>query len=175
MLERIKRTRDGSFRVNLSPEEREVLATVPPMLRSLVESSGPGDPAYERLFPPAYLDDVAKDQAFAEMVHDDLAEARLASATVLERTVGADRLSEEEVGSWLAALNDARLVLGARLGLSEETDVSAVPSDQRQDYEFYRFLSYLVQHLVIAAGGPAERELTWDVVKRMSREKRGGL
>lgn len=173
MLERIKRTRDGSFRVNLSPEERQVLATVPPMLRSLVESSGPGDPAYERLFPPAYLDDPDKDQVFAEMVHDDLAEARLASAAVLERTANADRLDEEEVGGWLSALNDARLVLGARLGLSEGTDPSTAAADNRQDYELFRFLSYLVQHLVIAVGGPAERELTWAVAKRMSREQRG--
>ena len=168
MLERIKRTRDGSFRVNLSAEERQVLAAVPPMLRSLVESSDPGDPAYERLFPAAYPDDADKDAAFAEMVHDDLAQGRLASAEVLARTVEAD-----EVGAWLAALNDARLVLGARLGVTEGTDPSTVPADHRQDYELFRFLSYLVQHLVIAAGGPAERELSWDVVKRMAREKRG--
>ena len=67
----------------------------------------------------------------------------------------------------------ARLVLGARLGVTEGTDPSTVPADHRQDYELFRFLSYLVQHLVVAAGGPAERELTWDVAKRMAREKRG--
>jgi len=173
MLERIRRTRDGSFRVNLSSEERQVLAAVPPMLRSLVESSGPGDPAYERLFPPAYPDDADKDAAFAEMVHDDLAQGRLASAEVLARTIDAERLNADEVAAWLAALNDARLVLGARLGVTEETDPSTVPPDHRQDYELFRFLSYLVQHLVIAAGGPAERELAWDVVRRMAREKRG--
>jgi hypothetical protein len=173
MLERIKRTRDGSFRVNLSAEERQELAAVPPMLRSLVESSGPGDPAYERLFPSAYPDDADKDAAFAEMVHDDLAQGRLASAEVLARTIDAQRLNEDEVAAWLAALNDARLVLGARLGVTEETDPSTVPPDHRQDYGLFRFLGYLVQHLVIAAGGPAERELTWDVVKRMAREKRG--
>lgn len=173
MLERFKRTRDGGFRVNLSAEERDVLATVPPMLRSLVEASDIEDPAYRRLFPPAYLDDEVKDAAFVEMVRDDLAQARLDAAASLERTLGAYRLSEDEVGAWLSALNDARVMLGSRLALSEDTKPSDLPPEHREDYELFRFLSYLVRHLVVASGGPAERELTWDVVRRMSREQFG--
>lgn len=173
MFERFKRTRDGDFRLNLSAQERDALATVPAMLRSLVEASDIEDPAYRRLFPPAYLDDEVKNEAFAGMVHDDLAGARLDAASILERTLGADRLSEEQAVAWLSALNDARIVLGSRLAVTEDTKPEDVPAGRREDFELLRFLGYLVGYLVVALGGPSERDLAWGVVKRMREDRLG--
>ena len=66
-------------------------------------------------------------------------------------------LTADELGVWLAVLNDARLILGVRLAVTEET----VPSDFRDDdtamasYALYAFLSYLVEEIVEALSGEA--------------------
>jgi hypothetical protein len=74
----------------------------------------------------------------------------------MARTVDRSRLSEDELSSWLAAMNDLRLVLGVRLGVTEEsepTDYAADPETERS-YALYAYLSYLVEEIVdaLAAG-----------------------
>ena len=39
----------------------------------------------------------------------------------MEASIDADRLTEEQLLSWLGVLNDLRLVLGTRLEITEET------------------------------------------------------
>ena len=76
-----------------------------------------------------------------------------------EVTLDAKTLTEEEVADWLAVMNDARLALGVRLSVSEET----VPSDFQGDetamasYALYAFLSYLVEEIVDALSGTTVR------------------
>src|SRR5688500_13645235 len=103
----------GGYRLRLPPEEREVLRSLPAQLRDLLET---GDPALERLFPPAHPDDPEQQAEYASLVHDDLRRQRETSLDVMERTIDADRIDEEDLSAWLTALNDLRLVPATRLG-----------------------------------------------------------
>jgi Domain of unknown function (DUF2017) len=149
---RIERTRRGDFRVELSREERELLRTLPSQLRSLL-ASDPDDPGLRRLFPPAYPDDADGEAEYRRLVHGELLEGRRAALETLEDTAGRDRLSEEELDAWIAAVNDLRLVLGTRLGVTEEVyDRELDPSDPRSpELAVYGYLSWLQEQLVEAA------------------------
>ena len=150
---RVKRSRRGdTFEIRIPPNEREVLAAVPEMLRSLLSESDRDDPAVKRLFPAAYLDDGPAAAEFDAVVRDDLLEQRFAAIDTMERTLGAERLSEEELAAWLAAVNDLRLVLGVRLAVTEEStpeDFTADPETERA-FGLYAYLSYLEEDVVRA-------------------------
>ena len=151
-LERVKRTRGGGFLVRLTTSEREAIRGVPGMLRDLLRGEDPADPALQRLFPPAFVDDPERSAEFAHMVHDDLLAQRMAAVDTMERTIDADRLSEDEVAAWLAAINDVRLMLGVRLDVNEaSTPLDFEDDDERAaSYAVYAFLSWLEEDIVAA-------------------------
>jgi hypothetical protein len=151
-LARVKRLRRGGFQLRLPAQERDVLATLPEMLRSLLTEGAADDPAMRRLFPRAFLDDEAAAVEFDEVVRDDLLEQRLAAIDTMERTLRADRLSEDELVAWLGAVNDLRLVLGVRLAVTEESTPEDFGGDPEAERAFglYAYLSYLEEDVVRA-------------------------
>jgi hypothetical protein len=155
-LERVKRTRKGEFLLRLTTSEREALRGVPGMLRDLLRDGDPAtDAALQRLFPPAYVDDPERSAEFAHMVHDDLLAQRMAAVDTMERTIEADRLSEDELSAWLSAINDVRLMLGVRLEVTEaSTSLDFGDDDARAaSYAVYAFLSWLEEDVVSALAG----------------------
>lgn len=149
---RVKRMRRGGFQLWIPTQERDVLATLPGTLRSLLSGGDAADPAMKRLFPRAYMDDEEAASEFDEVVHDDLLAQRLAAIDTMERTLRADRLSEDELIAWLGAVNDLRLVLGVRLAVTEEStpvDFDGDPETERA-YSLYAYLSYLEEDVVRA-------------------------
>lgn len=156
MFERVRRTRSGGFVVRLSRAERDLLRTLPGQLRELItDGDAARDPALRRLYPAAYQDDLERSAEFDRLVRDDLTEQRLAAIDIMERTIDAPRLTQDEAVGWLAALNDLRLVLGTRLEVSEETTPADFPGDtpEAQTFALYAFLSYLEEELVAALTG----------------------
>lgn len=153
----IERTREGDFRLRLSGDERELLRALPAQLRALL-GADPDDPALRRLFPPAYEDDADGEVEYRRLMHEELLEGRRESLRVLEATAGRDRLGEEELDAWLGALNDLRLVLGTRLGVTEETYERDLDPNDPQAYELalYAYLTWLQDNVVeaLAAGEP---------------------
>ena len=148
----VKRSRRGGFDLRIPARERDVLATLPDMLRALLVEGDPKDPVLQRLFPNAFADDEEASTEFREIVHDDLLEQRLAAIDTMERTLRSDRLSEDELIAWLAALNDARLVLGVRLAVTEEATPADFAGDPETEsaFELYRYLSFLQEYVVEA-------------------------
>jgi hypothetical protein len=146
---RIEQTRKGDFRLRLSREEREVLRELPGQLRELL---GTDDPSLRRLFPPAYTDDPASNAEYERLTRDSLLSQRLDSLRVLEETVDAERLTEEDLNSWLGALNDLRLVLGTRLDVTEDTYGEPLdPADPRApELALFAYLSWLQEQAVAA-------------------------
>ena len=59
-------------------------------------------------------------------------------------------LSAEEANAWLSVLNDARLALGSRLGVTDDTEVAPLdPSDPNAPtLAAYAWLTYLEGELV---------------------------
>jgi hypothetical protein len=120
------------------------------------------DPVLERLFPKAYLEpeDLDRDAEYQRLVRDDLLEAKLANLDVVTKTL--DRatlsmrrwtvdLSEEEAGAWLGALNDLRLALGVRLGITEDFEGDVDPSDpQAPALHVLSYLGWLEENLLEA-------------------------
>jgi hypothetical protein len=151
-LRRIRRTRDGRFRVRLPRPERDLLRDLPGQLLDLLERH-PDDPSLKRLFPPAYLDDPDGEADYRSSVSGELLEHHRKALEVLAETVDATELDEDQLLSWLGALNELRLVLGTRLDVTE--DMEPVPPDDPRApaLALYGYLSYLEEQLVETLSG----------------------
>ena len=153
MRRRIERTRGGELRLRLPREERLMLRTLGAELLSLLDDD-PDDPDLRRLFPPAH-EDPEQEAEFRSLVRDDLMAERERAIETLRATVDRDRLTAEEADAWLRALNDARLLVGTRLDVQEDTlldDIS--PRDPRaHELAVYAYLSWLQEQLVEALAG----------------------
>ena len=149
----IERTPGGDFRLRLSAGERDLLRALPAELRSLLESD-PDDPSLRRLFPPAYENDDAGEDEYQRLVGDELLAGRRRALQLLEETADRERLRQDEAHSWLGALNDLRLVLGTKLGVSEELYEHGVdPRDPRaREHAVYLYLAWLQEELLHALG-----------------------
>jgi hypothetical protein len=118
----------------------------------------PDDPVLARLLPDGYADDAAASAEFRRYTEETLRSDKIASAqTVLSSLPaggGQVRLSEPECQQWLKALNDVRLALSVRLGITDENeDMSERLSadDPRAAYVWiYQWLAYLQESLVEA-------------------------
>lgn len=154
-FERVKRTRRGDFQVRLPAGERALLGELPGQLRELLSEGDATDPALRRLFPAPTLDDAAINKEFERLMRDELVAERLAALETMERTLEAERLSEEELVAWLSAINDLRLVLGVRLAVTEETTAADFAELDDEDprvqmYALYSYLTFLEDHVVTA-------------------------
>jgi hypothetical protein len=146
-----KRVGNDRVRVRLGHDEVAVLRGLPDQLRGVL-SEGGDEPVNQRLFPPAYLDvaDIERDTEYHHLMHDDLVKEKLAnldlvtgslargSSSVRRWTV---ELTDGEAAAWLGVLNDLRLALGVRLGITEDFDGDVDDSDPRAPA--LRLLSYL--------------------------------
>lgn len=146
---RVKRTRRGDFELHIPREERDILRTLPRQLRELMSSD---DPAVGRLFPPAYPDEPDLQSEYAGLVRGDLMQRRLGSVEMMERTIEAKRVSEDELLAWLSALNDLRLVLGTKLGATEDDDPQGIADEDplAPSYALYYYLGWLEEQVVEA-------------------------
>ena len=132
-----------------------------PSLRAILvdraTSIEPGeDEAVDRLFPEAYPDDDERQAEFRLLAHDQLLESHLGALAVLEETVDADRLDEEQLLAWMRALNHVRLVLGVRLEVTEDRDEwPRSPRDPRAAaFAVYDYLTYLQGEIIEVLASP---------------------
>ncbi len=151
---RVRRNRHGGYEVRLDAAERELLRSLGPQMREVIQHSDTDDPAVARLFPPAYRDedDADRETEFRLLAGDELRSSHLAALTVLEESADAERLDEEQLLAWMRAVNDVRLVLGTRLDVSEEGDERPTDlSDPRVPaFTVYDFLTWLQGDIVEA-------------------------
>jgi len=118
----------------------------------------PDDPVLARLLPDGYADDPAASAEFRRYTEETLRSGKIASAqTVLSSLPpggGSVRLSEPECQQWLRALNDVRLALSVRLGITEDDQdmPERLPADDpRAAYVWvYQWLAYLQDSLIEA-------------------------
>lgn len=118
--------------VDLSADERRFLGDVVPMLMSL--GSVDDDPAAARLTVPVYLDDQESNDEWWRLMGSELDEARRSDRTVFQEVIEspeASVLTADQGDALVRVLNEARLVLGARLGIEVEDDHDRVPLERR--------------------------------------------
>ena len=154
MISRFHRGERGEILLLLSDEERELLREIAGGTLALL-AKGDDDPALRRLFPPAY-DDPKLDQEYRELTRSQLVTGRERALELLAATAGDDVLTPEQGDAWLRALNDARLVLGTRLDVTEDLEWDGLdPNDARTpELAMYAYVSWIQEQLVDALAGP---------------------
>jgi hypothetical protein len=141
----VKRTRTGRYHLHLSSGERAVLRGLPEQLDELLNED---DPSLRRLFPPAYAEDQESDAEYQRLMREDLVARHRAALETMARTLDASDLTEQELTAWLGSLNDFRLVLGTRLGVTEDDAGTG-----STEYALYHYLTYLEESVVQALAG----------------------
>ena len=139
----VERMEDGRFEVRLSGQERSLLRGLPAALDALL-GADPGEPSLRRLFPPAYEDSEFESE-YQGLVGAELLAGHRASLLALAETVDREHVTEEELHAWLSALNDLRLVLGTRLGVTEETYEDGIDEadPEADNLALYAYLTWL--------------------------------
>jgi hypothetical protein len=183
------RTSDGGIELRIHPvlvgpisqmvgDLTELIATLDPEsdgraedpLAALVgiepDAGVPEDPAVARLFPDAYVGDEESASEFRRFTRRTMRETKARNAEVLlgtlERAEVRLTLTEDEALAWLKALNDVRLVLGSRLGITQENahDVDDLDEIDGTRY-FYEILGFLQSSLIdTLAGDELEPDLS---------------
>lgn len=149
---------DDGFAVALPTPARELLASTAQQMREVITGeTADDDPAMARLFPPAYPDDPLRTIEFERDAGGDLERDRLARFELLARTSRSRRLTEEELLEWMRAINDARIVLGVRLDVTEDMsfeDLEEEEPERANAFRTYAYLSVLLESIVHALGDP---------------------
>ena len=144
MLRHGFRAKGARVQLKLEPLEREVAADLLAQLQDLVagpqtpdaqdplaaevgiaaSAERPADPALLRLFPDAYREDDEAAGDFRRFTEASLRRQKADNARTARQTL--DRqdstitMTPEEARAWMLALNDLRLTLGTRLGVTQE-------------------------------------------------------
>ena len=105
------------------PEDSE-LAALEAMVHAPGADSPPEDPVLARLLPDGYRDDPESAGEFRKYTEPALRSAKYQAAQEMLDTLpeegGRIQLTQDQALAWLKALNDVRLALGVRLGVTEE-------------------------------------------------------
>ncbi|MGD9796069.1 MAG: DUF2017 family protein [Acidimicrobiia bacterium] len=151
---RVKATRRGTWKLKFTDVEIGILRSLGPQLRTLL-IHGPDDPDLRRLFPTAYPDDPDADAFYQLLAKDDLLARRLANLDTFEACLGSDTLTTDELTAFMGAVNDLRLVLGTKLDVSEEDDLTAMADDDPNApaMALYAFLGFVLECVVDALFG----------------------
>jgi Domain of unknown function (DUF2017) len=122
------------------------------------------DPVVDRLFPDVYPSAPRESAEFRRLTEGDLKTAKIDQAGAIlaslpEGGSGEVRLDAEGAQAWLRALNDARLALGIRLEITDDTVLEAeldraIAEDRSSARVFqlsvYSYLGYLQESLLAA-------------------------
>jgi hypothetical protein len=146
------RGRNG-YVLRIAPQERALVIRLLGELSELLNSPAE-QPATARLFPVVHPDDAEREAEYQRLMRDELVTSRLAGIEsvikVLEGSAKKVTLSEEQLTSFMQAVNGVRLVLGTILDVSEDDDVVEI-EDHVPEYQLYAYLSWLLDSAVIAA------------------------
>ena len=142
----------GGYDVDLPAEERDLLTMLPgQILQELEKMSRPEaipSASLRRLFPPAYPTDVVAENAYVRLVREDLIEHHRAALLLLRDSAEVTHLDEAGIESWMTALTDLRLMLGSKLGVSEDAFEVAPGDPDYYEWICYCYLSQLQQEIV---------------------------
>ncbi len=149
-MSHFKTTRKGIV-ASFTEEERRFLSDVVPMLTDV--GSDEDDPAARRLDVPVYLDDAASNDEWQRLMGPELEDARQRDRRTFQRVLEGSpfTFSDDQADAFLRVLNEARLVLGARLGIDVEEDHNQVPEEDRWALDYLGWL---------------QEELTMELTKR---------
>jgi Domain of unknown function (DUF2017) len=120
--------------MRLEPVEVELLRSLLAEFEALLDADDAGSaPVRERLSPSAYPDDLEADAEYRTLTAGGLRaerDARIAACRAELSEPGEIDLAAPDAGRrWIQVLNDLRLALGTRLGISEDDEAGLDPTD----------------------------------------------
>jgi Domain of unknown function (DUF2017) len=145
----------GRVRVHLDPVEVDILTSLLVELDTAVRATDTHDPVTARLYPSAHPDDESAAAAYRELTESGLRDERVgriaACVADLAGSRDLDLGDPTDATRWLQVLNDLRLALGTRLGISEEDDLGALDASdpEQQPRVVYHWLT-AVQDTVVS-------------------------
>ena len=149
---------DDSDSVGYIEPPDDTLAALEAMLHEPGSAVAPEDPVLARLLPDGYRDDPEAAGEFRKYTEPALRSAKYQVAREMLDTLPADggriQLTQDQALAWLKALNDVRLALGVRLGVTEDFEEQwgrLKPDDpQWAAFEVYAWLGAVQESLVQA-------------------------
>jgi hypothetical protein len=150
--------RDGAVPLDPDITAPDDLAHLEAMLHKPGSTVAPEDPVLARLLPDAYRDDPEAAGEFRMYTEPALRSTKHEAAQQmldsLPEAGGRIQLTQDQALAWLKALNDVRLALGTKLGVTEEFEqewAKLKPDDpQWGAYEVYAWLGAVQESLVQA-------------------------
>ncbi len=147
---------DGSYRINLPPDVRELMNHLFGELRDVLTQANTSDPALRRLFPAAYHDDPERDAEYQDLMRSELVASRLTAISRVTEVIGeGDRLERGDMDLLLQSLNAVRLLLGTMLDVAEDDEADAGADDPDDPVaaqaHLYSYLGWLLEAAVGAA------------------------
>jgi hypothetical protein len=154
----------------LSVDEVRVLRRVASeVVGLLTEGFDHDDPVVGRLFPTVYPEDPPEAADFRRFTEGDLKTGKIDQAGAVLAALPAEgdagpggtevRLDAEAAEAWLRAINDVRLAMGVRLGVTDQTDLDLeldeefnrdITSSRAFQLSVYAYLGYLQESLLDA-------------------------
>jgi hypothetical protein len=145
--------RHNRLRLTFTGPETELLEVLFGDLTTVYEGDDPTDAVVLRLNPSAYPQDADADAEYRGLTESGLREdrqARLAACSAELARGDQIALGDPDTGTrWIQVLNDLRLTLGTRLGITEDDEPPQVEaeSDPRM---IYHWLTAVQDHVVRA-------------------------
>lgn len=140
----VKYLGDDRFAIMFGPELRQLVASLASELSDMLDDDSDD---LRRLFPTAYSDDPERDAGYQILARGELIDQRRESIQTVQATVADEELNEEQLTSWMAVVNDLRLVLGTRLDVSEDDDLQNLAED---DPDFHPQYLYQILGIVLS-------------------------
>ena len=148
------RGRNG-YVLRIAPQERALIVRLLDELGELLTAPA-AQPATARLFPVVHPDDPERESEYQRLMRDELIASRLAGIETVKDVLGGTTkkvtLTEDQLTSFMQAVNGVRLVLGTILDVSEDDDAVDI-EDHVPEYQLYAYLSWLLDSAVLAASG----------------------
>jgi len=140
-----RRLRGGRIRVDLTADERELLARLTEQAPAVL-ASGPADPAVRRLLPDAYRGDDEAAEEFRRFTQEGLVERKLAGAAAIGDAVrgGTIELDPGAALVWVKALTDLRIIIATRLGIENDGEEGLPDPALRGMYDWLGYLQEAV-------------------------------
>jgi len=142
---------DAGYVLRLDNRERELIRQILGDMRALLMVDAE-DPRVRRLYPAAYADDAEKESEYRDLTLQELRSSRLANVDVVEASIAAETLTEEQLTAWMQAINSLRLVLGTLLDIDDDDqELGFDPDDpEARTQALYGYLGGLLDEIVDA-------------------------
>ncbi|NND01592.1 MAG: DUF2017 family protein [Acidimicrobiia bacterium] len=130
------------------------------MVPQLIDTVGPtgADPAADRLSPEVFSQDEERSAEFRRLAGDLIDQGREDDVVALRELIDAvesgEPLTDEQASSWMRAINQARLILGARLGIEDDGwEEASGLSPEEPSVLMLHLLGRIQGHLIAALAG----------------------